>query len=272
MHVACNWAQVLEGSIDSAHSSSLHSTVMPSMDVDGAKAVGEYWPRPSTDAAPRMQFQATPFGFRYAAIRKPIKSASTHDYVRVTLFVAPFSVIIPPNDQYRMAQMLFPIDDTNTMFYWIAFHETKGIPQDEWRKFCAAEVGVDLDRDFRKRRTLENRFLQDREAMGRGDFTGIKGIPAQDMAMWESMGPITDRSEDNLGLSDIAVIQFRRQMIGAARRFREGGPAIGTAEPRIPHAKLSSFEGIVPKSTDWRTLGVSAEELALTRQQNTPAA
>ena len=29
MHAACNWAQVLEGSIDSAHSSSLHSTDMP---------------------------------------------------------------------------------------------------------------------------------------------------------------------------------------------------------------------------------------------------
>ena len=65
MRVACNWAQVLEGSIDSAHSSSLHSTVMPSMDVDGTKAVGDYWPRPSTDKAPRMQFQSTSFGFRF---------------------------------------------------------------------------------------------------------------------------------------------------------------------------------------------------------------
>ncbi len=219
-----------------------------------------------------MQFQSTSFGFRYAAIRKPIENAATHDYVRITLFVAPFTVIIPPNDQYKMAQMLFPIDDQNTMFYWVAWHETKGIPQDEWRKFCAAEIGVDLDRDFRKMRTLENRFLQDREAMKRGDFTGIKGIPAQDMAMWESMGPITDRTEDNLGASDIAVIQFRRQMIAAAKRVRDGGPAIGTTEPRIPQAQLSSFEGIVPKSTDWRTLGVSAEELALARRQNTPAA
>jgi phthalate 4,5-dioxygenase oxygenase subunit len=272
MHVACNWAQVLEGSIDSAHSSSLHSTVMPSADVDGAKAVGQYWPRPSTDAAPRMQFQATPFGFRYAAIRKPIKNTSTHDYVRVTLFVAPFTVIIPPNDQYKMAQMLFPIDDENTMFYWVAFHETKGIPQSEWRKFCAAEVGVDLDSNYRKIRTLENRFLQDRDAMKRGDFTGIKGIPAQDMAMWESMGAITDRSQDNLGASDIAVIQFRRQMIAAARRFRDGGPAFGATEPRIPQARLASFEGIVPKSTDWRTLGVSNEERALMSQASTPAA
>jgi phthalate 4,5-dioxygenase oxygenase subunit len=217
-----------------------------------------------------MQFQSTPYGFRYAAIRKPIANAATHAYIRVTVFVAPFTVIIPPNDRYKMAQMLFPIDDENTMFYWVAWHETKGIAQDEWRKFCAAEVGVDVDRDYRKVRTLENRFLQDRDAMKRGDFTGIEGIPAQDMAMWESMGPITDRSEDNLGLSDVAVIQFRRLMIAAAKRFREGGPAIGATEPRIPQAELSSFEGIVPKSTDWRTLGVSDRELNLMRKVTFP--
>ena len=262
IHAACNWAQVLEGSIDSAHSSSLHSTNMPSMVVDSAKATEENWPRPSTDKAPRMQFQATSFGFRYAAIRKPILNAATHDYVRITLFVAPFTVIIPPNDQYKLAQMLIPIDDANTMFYWIAWHETKGIDQESWRKFCGAQIGIDLDENYRKVRTLENRFLQDRQAMKLGDFTGIKGIPSQDMAMWESMGPITDRSEDNLGASDIAVIQFRRQMIAAAKNFRDGGPAIGTAEPRIPHLKLRSFEGIVPKGTDWRTLAIADEERA----------
>jgi phthalate 4,5-dioxygenase oxygenase subunit len=263
IHTACNWAQVLEGSIDSAHSSSLHSTNMPSMEVDSAKATAENWPRPSTDKAPRMQVQLTNFGFRYAAIRKPIVNAETHDYVRITLFVAPFTVIIPPNDQYKLVQMLIPIDDVNTMFYWVAWHETKGIDQDAWRKFCGAEVGVDIDENYRKVRTLKNRFLQDRKAMKRGDFTGIKGIPAQDMAMWESMGPIADRSEDKLGASDIAVVQFRRQMIAAAKIFRDGGPAIGTAEPRVSRVQLASFEGIVPKSADWRMLGLSKEERAL---------
>jgi phthalate 4,5-dioxygenase oxygenase subunit len=233
---------------------------MPSAKVDGAKATDENWPRPSTDTAPRMKVQLTSFGFRYAAIRKPILNAETHDYVRTTLFVAPYTVIIPPNDQYKLAQMLVPIDDVNTMFYWIAWHETKGIAQESWRKFCAAQVGIDLDENYRRIRTLKNRFLQDRKAMKLGDFTGIKGIPAQDMAMWESMGPIADRSSDNLGASDIAVVQFRRQMIGAAKIFRDGGAAIGTAEPRIPRLKLASFEGIVPKTTDWRTLGVSEEE------------
>ena len=262
MHVACNWAQVLEGSIDSAHSSSLHSTNMPSAEVDSAEAKEDVWLRPSVDKAPRLQFEATSYGFRYAAIRKPIRNPETHQYVRTTLFIAPFTVLIPPNDRYNLAQMLVPIDDVNTMFYWVAWHPdpAKGISQQEWRRFCAAEVGVDLDENYRKKRTLENRYLQDRDAMKRGDWTGIKGIPTQDMAMWESMGPIAERSQDHPGSSDLAVAQFRRMMVAAAKKFQGGGPALGTTEPHIAHIKLASYEGVVPQTTDWRTLGVPAEE------------
>ena len=178
IHTSCNWAQVLEGSIDSAHSSSLHSSNMPPAEVDGAKATATSWPRPSNDKAPRIRFDKTDYGFRYAAVRTPIIDPDKKDYIRNTLFVAPFTVIIPPNDQYKLAQMLIPMDDGNTMFYWIAFHETKGIDQDEWRRFCGAEIGVDIDENFRKIRNLDNMFLQDREAMKQGDFTGIYGIPA----------------------------------------------------------------------------------------------
>jgi len=262
MHAACNWAQVLEGSIDSAHSSSLHSTNMPTADVAGASATDTAWPRPSHDKAPRLQFEATSYGFRYAAIRKPLRNPETHQYVRTTLFIAPFTVLIPPNDRYNLAQMLVPVDDVNTMFYWVAWHPEpgKGIPQQEWRRFCAAEVGVDLDSSFRKKRTLDNGYLQDRDAMKRGDWTGIAGIPTQDMAMWESMGPISDRSVEHPGASDLAVVQFRRMMVAAAKRFQEGGPAIGTEAPRTPHVKLASFEGVAPKAADWKTLGETQDE------------
>ena len=37
MRVRCNWAQILEGQIDSAHSSSLHSSDMVPAQVDGAR-------------------------------------------------------------------------------------------------------------------------------------------------------------------------------------------------------------------------------------------
>jgi len=77
MHAACNWAQVLEGSIDSAHSSSLHSTNMPPAEVDSAKATDSAWLRPSVDKAPRLQFEPTSYGFRYC--RDPQAAAQSRN-------------------------------------------------------------------------------------------------------------------------------------------------------------------------------------------------
>ena len=265
MHGACNWAQVLEGSIDSAHSSSLHSSNMPTAtEVTGSTATDTAWLRPSADKAPRLEVQKTSFGFRYVAIRKPIIDADQTDYIRMSLFVAPFTVHIPSNDQYHLSQMLVPIDDENMMFYWIAWHPEKGISQDVWRKFCGAEIGKDVQPvTYKKIRNAQNNYLQDRDAMKAGDFTGIYGIPAQDMAMWESMGTIADRGDGRLGSSDKAIFTFRTQMYRAAQAVQKGESAIGTTQPHIPHAKLMSFEGIVPKGTDWQTLNVSEEEKAL---------
>jgi phthalate 4,5-dioxygenase oxygenase subunit len=265
IRVACNWAQVLEGAIDSAHSSSLHSTDMVPAEVDSAGATTKEWLRPSTDKAPRLQLERTPFGFRYVAIRRPIKDAATHDYLRITLFVAPFTVLIPPNDRYNLSILNIPQDDTRTMFYFIAWSERHGggIEQEAWREFCGAQVGIDLDSNFHRIRTRENNYLQDREAMKHGNHTGITGIPNQDIAMWETMGPIADRSLERPGTSDLAIARFRRIMIEAARTVRDGGPAIGTLPNRIPHVKLRSFEGIVPKTTHWNTLGVAEMELAM---------
>ena len=255
VHVDANWAQILEGAIDSAHSSSLHSTDMPPARVDGAKATDKVWPRPSTDKAPRLQLEKTAFGFRYAAIRRPIMNSATHDYIRTTLFVAPWMVLIPPNNLYNLALLHIPQDDRSTWFYFVAWSDTgPGIDPEAWRKFCGAQPGVDLDHRWRKKRTLDNFYLQDRQAMKLGDWTGIRGIPMQDMAMWETMGPIADRSKERLGASDLAIVEFRRIMVDAAKQFAAGGAAIGAG---VSLKKLRSFEGIVPKSTDWRTLNAA---------------
>ena len=263
--VKANWAQITEGQIDSAHSSSLHSSDMVPARVDSAQATEQNWLRPSTDRAPRFQVQRTSFGFRYAAIRRPIVNANTHDYVRTTVYIAPFTSLIPPNNAYNVTTVLAPIDDANTDFYFLAWNgpDMPGVDREAWRKFNMAQVGIDLDTGYRNRRTRENNYLQDRQAMKLGNFTGIAGIPNQDIAMWETMGAISDRTRERLGASDIAVAEFRRIMVDAARTMRDSGVAIGRTQPHIPHAKISSFEGIVPKSTDWRTLGVSPEELAL---------
>ncbi|MDH5556424.1 MAG: MarR family transcriptional regulator, partial [Alphaproteobacteria bacterium] len=127
-----------------------------------------------------------------------------------------------------------------------------------------AVPGEDLDEDFNNLRTRENDYMQDRAAMKDGNFTGIKGIPNQDVAMWVSMGAITDRTKEVLGASDLAIVEMRRLMVEAAGRMRDENIALGVTLPHVPHAGISSWQGIVPKTTDWRMLGVSEEEIKVT--------
>jgi phthalate 4,5-dioxygenase len=249
----CNWAQILEGAIDSAHSSSLHSSDMVPARVDSAKATANTWLRPSTDKAPRMQVQRTSYGFRYAALRRPIKDAANNEYVRSTIFVAPATALIPPNNLYNVANINVPMDDTNTAFYFIAWGHPSQTPETEtWRKFLRQTVGVDLDEFYRPLRNQSNRFWQDRQAMKAGNWTGITGFPNQDVAMWLTMGPIADRTNDRLGASDLAVVEFRKQMLDAVKAFQNGQPAIGTGNASIPETDCA-FQAIVPKTTDWRS-------------------
>ena len=150
MHAACNWAQVLEGSIDSAHSSSLHSTNMPAAEVEGSTATESTWLRPSTDKAPRLQFEATEL--RLPLRRDPQADPQPRD-PPVRPHHALYRAVHLPHPAERPVQPgadAHPVDDVNTMFYWIAWHPDpkKGISQQAWRRFCAAEVGVDLDETF----------------------------------------------------------------------------------------------------------------------------
>lgn len=264
VRIPANWAQITEGQIDSAHSSSLHSSDMVPARVEGAAADDKSWYRPSTDKSPRMQTQTTAYGFHYAAIRKPIRNAATHNYLRVTEYIAPFTSLIPPNNSYNVATVIVPIDDTTSHFHFIAWGGKDCPSTEEWRKFNHVQRGIDLDDRWVSRRNAANNFLQDRQAMKLGNFTGVKGIPNQDIVMWVSMGAIVDRSKDILGASDLAIVEFRRLMVDAAKRVAEGGPAIGADEPRAVHAQIASREGIYPKDVDWRLLGSGHSEEGMT--------
>jgi phthalate 4,5-dioxygenase oxygenase subunit len=250
----CNWAQVLEGAIDSAHSSSLHSSDFVPARVKIGEATDKNWLRPSTDKSPRLSVQRTGYGFRYAALRRPIANATTHEYVRTTVFVAPFAVLVPPNNLYNVANINVPIDDTHTAFYFICWGDPLTTPStEEWRKFLGVQVGTHLDEYYRLKNSMDNRFGQDRQAMKAGNFTGITGFPNQDIAMWITMGPIADRSMERLGASDQAVVEFRKQMVEAAQAFRNGKPAIGTGSARVSR-DTCSYQAVMPKTTDWRNI------------------
>jgi phthalate 4,5-dioxygenase oxygenase subunit len=91
----------------------------------------------------------------------------------------------------------------------------------------------------------------------------MPGIPNKDIAMWESMGSIANRTHERLGASDIAIVQFRRLMLDAVKGFETGAGVIGLVEPHLRQAALRSYQGVVAKSVPWRTLGASDEEIVV---------
>ena len=175
---------------------------------------------------------------------------------------------------HNVATLLTPEDDTtrSSISSPGTAPDKPGIDAETWRKFNVLQWGVDVDANFNGIRTRENNYLQDRAAMKAGNFTGIQGIPEPGHRDVGGMGPIGDRTRERLGASDVAVAAFRRLMVEAARAMQNGGPAIGTTSPRIPHATISSYEGVVPKTVNWRTLGGGSEapreRVALNVRQN----
>ena len=79
-----------------------------------------------------------------------------------------------------------------------------------------------MDEHFRPLLNKKDDYGLDRDLQRRVNFTGIQGIPNQDAAVQESMGPIADRSLENLGSSDKAVIAYRKLILELARKLQGG--------------------------------------------------
>ncbi len=249
-----NYAQAIEGAIDSSHSWFLHQGII----WDWKKRA-----ETSMDTSPRMEAEDTDYGFRYAAIRVPVKNPDTERYIRVTLFLVPFTAFIPrPLEKTHTAhvQIFVPVDDERTIFYGIFFSQD-GSPVDEaeTRRSHHVVPGVDLDRNWYKLANEDNWFNQDRDAMKNGSWTGINGFTNQDMACQESMGPIVDRTAEHLGTSDIAIIRMRKRMLEAVRRYQDGRPLIGL-DPGLQYDKIRSEQLVVPIDRPWQSVGAYAGE------------
>jgi phthalate 4,5-dioxygenase oxygenase subunit len=270
--INCNWTQSMEGGLDSAHQTYLHDSkarierdrahveklTREGRDLtDGFDETGQVI-RPWADGRPKLQIEMTEYGFRYAAIRKPLAQADRYKCVRVTHFVAPFYALIPSPAGWSQLLMHVPIDDHNTLFMHLRA-KLDGKYDDETRlvhiRAAGVELGVDIDSDLNRVGNRQNNWLQDRHEMRDGDrFSGIRGTINEDAAVQESMGPIFDRSREHLGTSDMAVIRFRKVMLDALRRFEDGEPPVGLAKP-VPYRLLRGEERTVLTDVPWQSIG-----------------
>jgi phthalate 4,5-dioxygenase oxygenase subunit len=260
---ACNWVQTLEGVIDSAHTNFLHADLVRPTAGLNQTTLGDdgAFSRPSNDGRPRIEVEDTPYGFKYAAIRRPLNDADAQKYVRITHFIAPIYASFPAAAGLVNMQMFVPLDDESTMHYFV---KRSAEPIDERQaaihvKRAGTRIGIEIDDEYRMKRHSDNLWLQDRAAMERGEsITGITGVTTQDIVMQESMGPIYDRTKEHLGASDAALIRMRRVMLESVRRFMADGTApIGLGEA-IEYSAIHARERMIPIDLPWQRIDDAA--------------
>ena len=82
---------------------------------------------------------------------------------------------------------------------------------------------------FRPLANKDNDYLMDRAAQKAGrTYSGVAGIAMQDASLQESMGPIIDRTKENLVSTDNGIIMARHRLRRAALAL-----ATGTAPPGL---------------------------------------
>ena len=149
--------------------------------------------------------------------------------------------------------MFVPMDDENTMVYnWIGKYGADPLTDGEREvlEWGRGRAPGEVDDRHRKRRNRDVDWLIDRQVQKSETYSGIDGINNQDRAVQESMGPIVDRSKENLGTTDAAVIATRRILL---RRLKNAPPDEDPPGVAPTYYGVRAIERVVDRDVDWRT-------------------
>ncbi len=231
----CNWFQAFEGGFDTSHLSFLHSGDIPG---GGARPMPE-----------RFETLKTDFGFVSGSGRR-IEEGKT--FWTVNAMLMPFHKIISRGgsiDTPIGAHAWVPIDDESCMIYSVEYRPDRPLQDAEMERsknwlYIHAETIPGTDRCVQN---LDNDFLIDRELQASGrSFTGIRGFGVQDCGIQESMGPISDRTREHLGTSDLHIIQLRKMMLRLVKEQQQGlePPGLEPAAYRVRSGGFTLAPGV----------------------------
>src|SRR5438094_598155 len=101
-----------------------------------------------------------------------------------------------------------------------------------------------------------NDYLIDRAKQKSGrHYNGVKGLAMQDASVQESMGPIADRTKENLRSTDRAIIIVRQRLVKAGKEVQKGGKAPGlSAQAQL--VRSASF--VIPVEADFEKHALDA--------------
>src|SRR5947207_14792989 len=240
----CNWLQALEGGIDSVHVSFLHRQDLRSDPLHISQ--GAEFTR-ATNA--RFEVIETDGGM-VIGVRRPARAGQL--YWRITQWVMPFHTMIPPyGDNALNGHAFMPIDDENCMVWCFTHHPTRALSGHEFatmRNGGGIHVKL-IPGSHRPVVNKDNDYMIDRLAQRHHkSYSGVKGIAMQDAAIQESMGPIQDRSKENLVSTDNAIIMARHRLRKLALAVAQGRAPDGI-DPAVHKVRSASI--VLPENASF---------------------
>ena len=264
----CNWAQSMDGALDTAHFSFLHMPAPSVKSNDPANIAADEnrirWLR--ADPMPQFTIVDHDVGFVLGGSRK---ADGRELYWRITQFMLPSHSITPsamPGEIYY-GYTWVPVDDESCWIYVYGWHPDRPITPEERAKFEKGGFGqfAELGPDYIPIRNRGNDYLIDRDDQKRRSFTGVRGIAEQDTLAQESQGLIADRTREHLTATDVGVVHFRRLMLQEAKalaagtepaaarrhgsyRLRSGGALLdsGLTFEEVMRRRFGTATGVVP--------------------------
>jgi hypothetical protein len=222
----CNYLQAIEGGIDSSHVSFLHSGALnrDPLFKEGKRA-NTY---NLSDRMPHFEVVEYEGGLLIGARRK---ADSDRWYWRITPFIMPWHTLIPPRAGHPIGGHAWvPIDDENCWAWSINYHPNRALTTTELNAMKDGK-GIHVKYvpgTFIPLANRTNEYLMDRSTQKSGvNYSGIEGIAMQDASLQESMGPVQDRTKENLCSTDNGIIMMRRLLLKAGKDNRDGKPLPG---------------------------------------------
>src|SRR5262249_9608206 len=146
-------------------------------------------------------------------------------------------------DNALNAHAWVPLDDENCFTWTFTYHPSRPLTQTELDTMRGgggihAEL---IPGTFRPIVNKDNDYMIDRVAQKSGrSYSGVGGIAMQDASVQESMGPIQDRTKENLVSTDNAIIMARHRLRKAALDLETGKQPPGL-DPDCQRVRSASF-------------------------------
>jgi nitrite reductase/ring-hydroxylating ferredoxin subunit len=261
----CNWLQALEVGLDPAHASFLHRFFE---DEQTSNAYGKQFRAASSDSElpmttvlrqypqPDITVERSDIGLRITALRR-IDAEKTH--VRVTNLLFPQAFVIPMSADMTITQWHVPVDDTRC--YWFAIFTSFAAPVDQ-ELMRRQRLELYTLPDYLPRLGRFNDYGFNSQEQQSRTYTGMgEDINVHDQWAVESQGRIQDRTREHLGLTDKAIVAFRRLLMTAINQVGAGERTLMELEADAAAGITGppTMDGIGPSDT-WREYWRSVDE------------